>query len=162
MPGPTKKPTEVLALHDSDTVRKRKKHEAIPADGEPQMPDDLPSSRARRHWKRLVEDLRFMGLLAACDADALERFVRMTHEWHIAMKDVEENGSTLKRANGVAYTNPSVNTVSKLAALLLRLEQELGITPTSRVRIAAAAINAAKPAADSAEEFVSERPRRTA
>jgi P27 family predicted phage terminase small subunit len=114
-------------------------HEPEPQRTLPERPDWFDDD-ARATWDRIVPQLAAMGVLTMIDGESLVRYCRMSSRWKQAELFIAQHGETFitKDENGkVKYVGqlPQVNIASNLAAQLLRIEQEFGMTPSSRSRL---------------------------
>jgi P27 family predicted phage terminase small subunit len=119
--------------------------------GEPEMPADLPKAAAAE-WRRIVPELKLMGVLAKIDRAALAAYCHAFARWFQAEREVHKYGVIIKepvywrdkRLKGrdrpyiVGYRhkkNPAV-TVSETATKIMKaFLVEFGMTPSSRSRI---------------------------
>ena len=135
--GPAKTPTAILKQQGS-----RYKHRK----GEPQLPQKVPlcprhlNSDQKAVWRQIITMVKKLGVVRETDANALERYCVLWVRWRQAAKFLEENDETyvLKDSAGKARCAmqwPQVSIVNKIAILLLRLEQEFGLTPASRAAV---------------------------
>ena len=136
--GPKPKPTAMLKLSGSKWVNEtrsgRDKEPAVEA-AMPKCPTWLKDRRARAHWRKTVKSLMEIGVLAAIDGDALARLC-MTYSRYIdAQAELDESGEVCLNNKGVPVSSPWSRVVESLAAQLLKLETEFGLTPSSRTRV---------------------------
>jgi len=130
----------VLKLRGSAlATRERERREVAGPAGTPRMPDWLDDD-AKAAWKQLVPQLREMGVLTRIDGNALARYCTTWAAWRKAVAFIREKGDMypLRDENGaVKYFQqwPQVAISHKLATQLTRLEQEFGMTPSSRARL---------------------------
>lgn len=136
--GPTPTPTEVL--------KRRGSRRAASRSGEPKPPSKTPrcptwlSKEAKAVWKQLAKQLADLNVLTEIDGNALARYCSLWVRWRRATAFLEKNGETyplLTNEGAVRCLQqyPEVAVVNKLSVLLLRLEQEYGLTPSARTRI---------------------------
>ena len=117
MPGPVKTPTKVLEMRGSWRADKR--------DGEPKPDATMPECPewllpdAVSKWDEITPQLHAMGVLGRCDGGALARYCQMWARWRAV--EAGDGSATLSL---------------KLAAALLRLEREFGLTPSARAGLA--------------------------
>ncbi|KKL45226.1 hypothetical protein LCGC14_2357790, partial [marine sediment metagenome] len=71
--------------------------------------------------------------------------------WHAAEAIIAKKGMTFETPNGYAQQRPEVAISQRAAALMTRLAQEFGLTPSSRTRIEAPN---ADPDEDDFDEFL--------
>jgi len=115
--GPPRTPTAVLAQRGS-WLAKTRPNEPRPAVESPDRPDWL-NDEAAAVWDQVVPFLLEIGVLSRVDSNALARYcvgvVRFQRLFN--------------------HPNAQVTAVSKLAAQLLRLEKQFGMTPSARQSI---------------------------
>ena len=128
MSGPRPVPTGVLAARGSWRAKARIR------DGEPMVaPLTGPCPKwldheGRKCWRFVVAELGAVGVLGRSDANIVARYARLWSRWRRTEADAAiAEGESLRerlevRANG-------------LAALLLKLEESLGLTPSARTRV---------------------------
>lgn len=146
-PGPPPTPTETLRLRGSWRANKRRA-EPRPDSGAPTCPAWL-KGKARAEWKRLCPQLQAMGVLCKIDRNALMRYCHMSACWRAAEEWLAEHGETYPvkkvvrgkdgrdKVVGIGMrAYPQVKIAHDLADQLLRLEQQFGLTPSARTRIA--------------------------
>ena len=140
--GPAPTPTTVLKLRGSTLVSKRRLAREVqgPA-GLPQAPDWLDEG-AKAMWDHLLPMLEGMGVLTRIDGNALARYCRLWSRWRKAEAYLDKHGEMypLKDDQGrvkCVQQWPQVAIAAKLAQQLTRLEQEFGMTPSARSRVAA-------------------------
>ena len=93
---------------------------------------------ARACWRRLVPELKLMGVLGRVDVDALTNYCDTWSRWKRAILFLQKNGDvyTVKDDDGkVKYVQqwPQVAVARNLLTALNRYQQEFGLTPASRV-----------------------------
>lgn len=136
--GPTPTPTEVLKQRGSRRAAART-GEPKPEAKTPRCPTWL-SKEAKAVWKQVAKQLAELGVLTEIDGNALARYCSLWVRWRRATAHLEANGETyplLDEKGNVRCLQqyPEVAIVNKLSVLLLRLEQEYGLTPAARTRI---------------------------
>jgi P27 family predicted phage terminase small subunit len=115
------------------------KGEPKPPAGRPTCPSWL-DKEAKAAWKALVPMMVVTGLLTRIDRNALARYCQYYARWKRAEQFIQQYGSTypIKDERGQVKCFalfPEVAIASKLGQQLTRLEQEFGLTPSSRSRI---------------------------
>jgi P27 family predicted phage terminase small subunit len=138
--GPAPTPTPILKLRGSKRVTKACEAREIrgPA-GRPQCPEWLDPAE-RLHWRRLVTYLDSMGVLTRIDGNALARYCRFFSRWRKAEEFIDKHGEMFPIKDEAGKVKcfqawPQATLATKLAQQLTRLEQEFGMTPSSRTRI---------------------------
>lgn len=109
---------------------------------EPQPAADLPSCpahlnpSARAEWKRLARDLNRIGLLTMVDRAALAVYCQSYGRWVEAERKLRETPVLLKMPSGYIQHSPWLTIANKERELMARYMAELGLTPSSRSRLA--------------------------
>jgi P27 family predicted phage terminase small subunit len=97
----------------------------------PQPPDDL-DGEALLEWHRICDELAALGTLDKSDRAAITLYCQT---WAINQqvgKHVAKFGSVIKWSNGVPGQSPWFKTQKETATLLIKLLDQLGLTPSSR------------------------------
>lgn len=139
MSGPPRTPTPILEARGSWLAKERAQTEPKPRSGSPACPKWL-SKQARTIFRATCRELEAMRTLAKSDWAVIARYSDMTIRFLAAVEFLDKYGSTypLKDAEGklrCMQQFPQVAIYHKLATCLLKIEQELGLTPASRSRI---------------------------
>ncbi len=137
--GPPPKPSALKLLQGNPGKRPINEREPRPRGGTPRCPDWL-DEEAKACWKRLVPELKRMGVLSVIDADALCAYCDTWSRWKRAVLFLQQNGDvyTVKDESGKAkYVQqlPQVAMARNLLAALNRYQQEFGLTPAARSRL---------------------------
>lgn len=137
--GPAPKPTALKLLQGNPGKRAINKNEPQPKDAIPRCPAWL-DEEAKVAWKRIVPQLRDMGVLTLIDADALTNYCDTWSRWKKAVLFLQKNGDvyTIKGDDGkLKYVQqlPQVAIARNLLAVLNRYQQEFGLTPAARCRL---------------------------
>jgi len=91
--------------------------------------------RAQRLWKTLVPQLEAMGVLGKCDRNALARYCQLCARYEALEKFLAEHGEVAESESG-SRARPEASLSLKIAAELLRLEGQFGLTPSARAGLA--------------------------
>lgn len=97
------------------------------------VPSDL-SLQEKKYWKQLVK-IASHGLLRACDAQALKRYVVALCIYDRAKSDLEKSSLLVRSKNGTPIHNPLLGMLNRQTDILMKLESEFGFTPVSRSRL---------------------------
>jgi P27 family predicted phage terminase small subunit len=140
--GPRKQPTKLRILRGNPSKEAVPDREPEPAANAIVAPAWL-AGEALEKWHGLVPQLLACGVLTNVDTEALARYCVIWQEWKKHLSMVQRGADVLvmrDEAGKVRYTQvaPSATLVVKYAAILLRLEQEFGLTPSARTGIVAA------------------------
>jgi P27 family predicted phage terminase small subunit len=138
MRGPAPTPDAVLRARGSRRAG-RPDETPSPPPGRTDPPSWL-SEEAREVWTELSSVLEEMGVLTVADRHALARYCRLHVRWRRAEDFIDKHGPAhpLKDGNGnvkCLMPFPQVSEAAKLAVILTRMEQEFGLTPSSRTRV---------------------------
>lgn len=137
--GPPPKPTALKVLAGNPGKRPLNTREPQPRKDAPRCPVWL-DAEAKAVWRRLVPELKRMGVLTFVDGDALAVYCDTWARWKRAVQFIHENGEvyTIKDDAGrVKYVQqfPQVAIARNLSTSLNRYQQEFGLTPASRTRV---------------------------
>jgi P27 family predicted phage terminase small subunit len=139
--GPAPQPTVLKYIRGNPGKRPLNDSEPKPDEiADVQCPDWL-SGDAKKKWERVYPVLRSMRMLTVADEESLARYCALWAEWKRHYDFSRQPGGdiyTLMDAEGnVRYMSPTAQTslMLKLTPLLLRLEQEFGLTPSSRSQV---------------------------
>jgi P27 family predicted phage terminase small subunit len=137
--GPAPKPTALKLLQGNPGKRPLNTREPQPNDATPRCPGWL-DEEAKIAWRRIVPELKRMGLLTSIDGDALANYCDTWSRWKRSVLFLQKNGDfySIKDEEGKAkYVQqwPQVAIARNLLAVLNRYQQEFGLTPASRSRL---------------------------
>ena len=105
-------------------------------------PPDWVTGKSLDKWNEVVPKLIGMGVMTNADIDTLARYCTM-YEQYVKYLDQVRRGLdvlVIRDDSGkVKYmqSTPAATMMTKLAASMLRIEQEFGLTPSSRSGIGA-------------------------
>jgi P27 family predicted phage terminase small subunit len=142
--GPAPTPTKLLDARGS--WRGSANAEPMPA-GKPIPPPWLQGD-AKVVWDEMLDQFcSTLGVITTRDRNALARYCDVFVRWRKAADFLEKNGDVfpINDAKGklkCLQQFPQVAIYRNLALMLLRLEQEFGLTPASRTRIQVIVANA--------------------
>ena len=151
--GRPRTPTQLKILRGNPGHRPLPENEPLPKEGIPQRPTWL-ASEAKREWKRIVPELRAVGLLTLVDRAALAAYCQSWARWRAAEEAISEHGSTMEVGpTHYLQQRPEVSISQKERAIMKSFLTEFGLTPASRTRIQVAP----KAPVDEFEQFVSRK-----
>ena len=110
---------------------------------EPMPPGDLPDcpahlfDAARTEWERIAGPLQTIGVLTFVDRAALAAYCQCWGRWVEAEEKLAVSPPMLRTPSGHVQQSPWLSVANKQLELMARFMAELGITPSSRSRIAA-------------------------
>ena len=108
------------------------------------MPDVVASDEiASAKWEQLCVELEALGIIATCDVDLMEVYCVLFSQYRSALSSVRKTGLVLVTREDMGKSievkrNPFETVQNKTIATLAKLMAELGLTPSSRSRLAAA------------------------
>jgi len=142
MKGPKPKPTNLKLLEGYPGHHPINKNEPKPKQTIPGCPRFL-SSAAKWEWKRILPELRRLGLLTIVDRTALAAYCQSWADYKEAIKFLKENGKTYSvRGEGgrkyLAY--PQVTMADRALKQIRAFCTEFGLTPSSRARMSMSGI----------------------
>ncbi len=137
--GPPPKPTALKLLQGNPGKRAINAREPKPRGAIARCPDWL-DEEGKACWKRLIPELKRMGVITCVDVDALCNYCDSWSRWKRAVLFLQKNGDvyTIKNPDGTAKfiaQLPQVAIARNLLAALLGFQREFGMTPASRSRI---------------------------
>jgi P27 family predicted phage terminase small subunit len=125
-------PTAILQFRGSEKAKVRAE-EPTGTDGPALLlPFVASDERARWYFDRLIEDLRRMGLYAAEDYAAHNRWAALMAEMERADAEVRQAGLVIETAQG-KWQNPMKKVRDDAWAEASKIGKEFGLTPASRV-----------------------------
>ena len=135
MRGRKPKPTALKLIDGNPGKRKISGEEPRPPASCPSCPAHL-SATAKAEWKRLAGALNGIGLLTQVDRAALAAYCQAYGRWVEAEKKLAETPTLLKMPSGYIQMSPWLTISNKQMELMARYMTELGLTPSSRSRLA--------------------------
>ncbi len=136
MPGPPRKPTRIRILEGNASKRPLPSAEPKPTEGTPTRPEWV-APEAKREWRRIVPELRRLGLLTLVDRAALVGYCQQWGRYVQAEKILTEKGLTFETENGYVMQRPEVAIATKALQLVKAFCTEFGLTPAARARLSA-------------------------
>jgi P27 family predicted phage terminase small subunit len=134
--GPAPTPTEHLKARNSWRADANL-NEPTPAVGAPDRPTGL-TGVAGDIWGAMVGVVA-LGVLTRDNGQTLARYCHGLARWWKLAEWLDDNEDTYETVDKMGNTrhvrHPNVITYEKLSRDLVRLEQEFGLTPSSRTRI---------------------------
>ena len=144
--GRKPQPTKLRILRGNPGRRTINRDEPTPGALEPTAPAELRDRAARAEWTRLAPELFPSGHVTIVDRGALIGYCLKYAQWLKAERAAARKPLILTTAKGYPIPNPALGLANKLFALVLKASAELGITPSSRSRVAANSVAPGTPA----------------
>ena len=133
-------PTELKVISGAYTInpQRRNHNEPDAPNDEPECPDHL-DAMARNKWNEITGYLREMNILSAAYSDLIELYAETYSMYRQAMEKVVRVGiatvSKDKNGNATIHRNPFETAAQKYRDALLKMESELGLTPSAKSRL---------------------------
>lgn len=139
MPGPAPKPTALKVIEGNPGKQKLNAKEPKPTSGKPSCPKWL-DERARAEWKRVINELDALGLVAKIDRGVLAGYCYWFARWREAAEFLEENGDSyvMKDESGkIKYVAqfPQVAIARDAFRMMRQCALDFGMTPAARSKI---------------------------
>lgn len=135
--GPAPKPTNLKLLQGNPGKRQINKNEPKPTvEVELPKPPAFLSRFAKAEWKRIVPELKKLGLLTVVDYMALAAYCQNYHRWVEAEKAIRVRGKfTYETDKGNLVQIPEVGIANQAMKLMKDFAKEFGLTPSSRTSL---------------------------
>ena len=139
--GPRPEPTIIKMAKGNPGKRPLNKSEPKPPSDDI-TPPDWVTGVARSKWDEVVPKLVGMGVMTNADVDTIARYCTMHEQFVKYLEQVRRGLDVLvirDEKGKVKYmqSTPAATMLMKLAASMLRIEQEFGLTPSARSGIGA-------------------------
>jgi P27 family predicted phage terminase small subunit len=128
------KPTALKILEGNRGRRPLNAREPKPKPGAPVCPSWL-ADEAKAEWRRVVPELRRLGLVAVIDRAVLAAYCCSYADLKEAVETIQREGRTLVTTNGNTIQHPAVGQKNKAMVFLKAFSAEFGFSPASRVKI---------------------------
>ncbi len=100
------------------------------------VPPEWLCPEARDEWDRMVPQLLARNVLTRLDQTMVARYCQTWAVWRQSVRDLDKIGQIyLPKGGKIAKQNPAMSIYLQSANDLLRMEQEMGLTPVSRQRL---------------------------
>lgn len=138
--GPAKQPSVVRFVRGDPSKEGFAKSEPKPLPASLAPPSDL-SGDALEKWIETVPKLEAMGVFTEADRGTWHRYCVEFALWRRNVDMVNKYGDVMRfkpKVEGEApymQVSPFATQMMKLAASLLRMEQQFGLTPSSRTQV---------------------------
>ena len=152
MPGPSPKPTALRLLQGNPSHRPINRDEVFPSADSGYCPKHL-TRLARAEWRRVVPELKRVGLFTIVDRAALEAYCECYATWRQAQDGLAEHGLTCETEKGFPMQRPEVAIANNALKQLRTFMGEFGMTPSSRTRVRGIGV---KPQPSRFEKFIEE------
>ena len=155
MRGRKPKPTRLKLIEGNPGKRPIRGAEPKPPGTLPTCPAHL-SATAKAEWKRLAKSLHRIGLLTQVDRAVLAAYCQAYGRWVEAERKLAETPVLLKTPAGYVQQSPWLTVSNKQLELMAKFMAEIGLTPSSRSRLAIQVPTGPKPWEDPLAEFLAD------
>ena len=143
--GPPSKPMHLKVLSGNPGKRPIKESKPRASTQGPRCPSSL-SPAAKKVWKRVVPELKRLGLLSAIDTDALVAYCRTYARWEAAEDFLDKRGEVYAIRDEKGQVKcmqqfPQVSISRNLLQVLKSYQMEFGMTPAAWARVADVALS---------------------
>jgi len=161
--GPLPKPTRLRILQGNPGKRALPKGEPQPKPGIPRCPRWL-SANAKAEWRRIVPELKRLGLLTIADLAGLCAYCQAFAELQDATRTIDREGRivTVPVLNGkgehvgdIRKAHPAVKLQRDAFARVKSFLCEFGLSPATRPKLAG--MGKSNEGADPAERFLNDK-----
>ncbi len=94
------------------------------------------SYHAKLEWRRIVPQLKKLGLLTNIDRSALAAYCQAYGRWVDAENKIRESGYLHRTKSGNVLTSPYLWVANKAMEQMYKFLAEFGMTPSSRTKLA--------------------------
>jgi P27 family predicted phage terminase small subunit len=148
--GRPAKATTLKRLAGNPGKRPNEAPDAHPISDSGYAPKHL-SEMARAEWRRVVPELKRLGLLTVVDRAALEAYCETYAIWRQAQDAIAVQGLTFSTPNGYIQQRPEVSIAQKALQQMRGFMVEFGMTPRARNNVKG---NPLQPKISRFEEFL--------
>ena len=100
------------------------------------MPPAFLEGTSLKKWNQMLPSLVATGVMTNADVDTLARYCTMHEMWLKCLESTRKTDKFMVRDKSGQVVNvkslPDAVMLTKLAASMLRIEQEFGLTPSAR------------------------------
>lgn len=138
--GPPPTPTKLRVVRGNPSKTPLPDGEPIPEPDDGDPPASL-SGLALEKWKSTVPVLKQMGVWTTADRSTWERYCIFYERFHHNREMVARAGEVMvfkkqdKNGNPYMQVSPFATQMYRAAEVLLRIEQQYGLTPASRTQV---------------------------
>jgi P27 family predicted phage terminase small subunit len=137
-------PTITRLVQGNRGRRPLNQHEPQHGTIDPTTPGELTTDDfAAAEWARVIGTLS-RGHITTVDRVSLSLYCLKYSQWRRLETEAAQHPFIVRSPNGYPIPNPAIGMANKVASLMLKTASELGITPSSRSRIAVAPFEESK------------------
>lgn len=134
--GPKPQPTKLRLLKGNPGKRPLNADEPQPLVVKDLPPPAMLEGEALAKWQTVTAELSDLGMLTATDMDLLTVYCETWADWVDCKQKVRTTSKLLKTAKSdYPYINPYVTMETKARLHLIKMQAELGLTPSARSRV---------------------------
>lgn len=132
--GPAPTPTRLKVLRGNAGRRPLPKDEPMPEVEEPTCPAHL-DGMAKREWKRVVKELKKLGLLAKLDRPLLSAYCSTWSLFVQAERECRKGDLVVESSSGYPMQSPWIGIRNKQLEKLITLAGHFGMSPSARTTV---------------------------
>jgi P27 family predicted phage terminase small subunit len=133
--GPRPEPTRIRLLKNNPSKKAPNAEEPLVESLHELPPPPEMTGVALKTWHTLTAELSDLGMLTRIDAHLLTMYCETWADIDQYQKKIREFGHIIKAPSGYPMQSPFVNMLSKARGHILRMQAELGMTPSARSRV---------------------------
>lgn len=137
MRGRKPKPTVVKILQHNPGNRPLNPNEPEPAALDPAVPAELDDPLASEEWTRVIVPAIAIGHVTSADRVLAIAHCQLWATWQSQKTEAAQQPHTVLSPNNYPVPNPIRGMANKTLMMLVRIDAELGFSPTSRTRVQA-------------------------
>lgn len=130
--GPTKTPSNVLAIRGSKHAKRRKREPKPAAAVACPDPPDWLTDPGREEWSHVAPELHRLGLIASIDHAALAAWCEAVGEFRWATEVIAREGLTRTTDKGSEIQHAAVGIRHRAWESMARYAQRFGFSPADR------------------------------
>jgi P27 family predicted phage terminase small subunit len=144
--GRKPKATVLRVLQHNPGNRPYNEHEPAPAPLDPACPAELcDDPQASAEWTRGIAPAIALGHITSADRVLAIAHCQLWATWQTQLAAAREQPHIIPSPNGYPVPNPVRGQANKTLMMLVRIDSELGFSPTSRTRVQAKPREKAQP-----------------
>ena len=145
-------PSQIKLLRGNPGRRPLPQGEPQPSNVMPDIPDHL-GPVAQVEWARLAPELHRIGVLTMADRTTFAAYCQLYEQWVYAEKYIKEQLVIVDKSTNRIVQNPLIRISHRTLDLMRSYMVELGLTPSSRAKLATGKPNVDDPL----EQFLTQK-----
>jgi len=150
MPSPRPTPTALKILRGNPGKRPLNRREPTPDALDVAIPNELTDPVARAEWTRAIVPAIKIGIVTIADRTLAIAHCELWATWRSQLADAAAGTHVVRLGKGYRQPNPVRGMANKTLQLLMRVDDQLGFSPTSRSRVVVNGPGSTRAAVDTA------------